>query len=170
VLSNEKPASETPLSELNEDTLNFIFDLTRDAPSILSRALDETRTRLFQVLGVSSALIALAGLGVGQEEPPRAAAILLGLAVLTYIVSTVIVLVGSWTATVRTTYYADEIWQNEWETPVIDIKHSIVVDVACAYKYNRELLKRRGNFLNAAISVTAIETVLIGASIITRWV
>lgn len=150
--------------KLREETLDFLFEYTRDAPARQFSVVDGLDAKIVQVFAAATVIVGLAAVNLAHQ--PFAVTIFLAVAILAYI--------GVVVATVRavgvTDYkgnaHADALWHKFWADDVMSIKHALVASTSKAYAENRELIAKKGSAVQCAIIATGIEAIAVGISLL----
>jgi hypothetical protein len=154
------------LDEPAAETVDFIFQYVKDAPERQLAGVEALDAKMVQIFSAGSVIIGLAGLTSGSQKPASAA--LMAFAVAAYVAVAALALVHLWARDYRRSLQASELWRKLWASPVADIKHSLVHDIADAYAYNRELMGRKKWTLRLALIAVAAEVVFVGSAIVAR--
>ena len=148
------------------ETLEFLFEYTREAPQRQMEAVDALDNKAFALFSASAVVIGLAGIGIwNRQELPAGAGVLLSVAVGAFLVVGAMVLYSSWLRRHRLSFQADELWERYWDEPVSEIKSALVADIAAAYAHNRRILGRKAFALKGALIAAIVEIVLVGATL-----
>jgi len=152
--------------EPGAETIDFIFQYVKDAPERQLAGVEALDAKMVQIFSAGSVIIGLAGLTSGSQKP--ASALLMAVAVAAYVAVAALALAHLWARDCRRRLEGLELWQKLWASPVADIKHSLVHDIAGAYAYNRELIGRKKWTLRLALIAVAVEVVFVGSAIVAR--
>lgn len=152
--------------ELDEKTVEFIFDYTKEAPERQSRDLDALDNKMVQVFSAASVVIGLAGISSTTLGSTGDIDVLLTIAVITYVVAAVAALIHLSPKKQRRSLHVEELWPRCWNMKVKDIQHALIEDIRKAYSYNSQVLKRKRGTLVVAVGATGIEVVSVGITLI----
>ncbi len=148
------------------ETLDFLFEYTREAPQRQLEAMSALDTKAFALFSASAVVVGLASVGIwGRQELPSGAGILLVLAVAAFIAVAYAVLDSVRLRRYRSADHADVLWQEYWDLEVSDIKHALVDDIAKASKHNEEVIRAKTGSLGWALVAAITETSFVGASL-----
>jgi hypothetical protein len=149
---------------LPRETLDFIFEQVRDAPSEQLQAVDALDAKMVQVFGAAAVTLGLAAAGTAGHGTTRGVFIIV--AVVAFGVVACAAIYSLWVRRFGVSIAADQLWRRYWRDEVGNIKHAIVADVADAYSKNAALLAHKRVALRWALIALAVEAAAIGASII----
>jgi len=152
--------------EVKEDTLNFIFEYTKDAPETQLKDVEGLDNKVIQILSVSSVIIGLVGFAIGKNGIGFPALWPLILALLAYMGMAVLSFAHLKPADFRRSFQADKLWAYFWNADIQDIKHSLVSDISEAYAFNKEQINKKAHTLRYVIICAAVEVVAVGLFII----
>lgn len=156
---------------LNEETLDFIFNIIKAAPAEHHQVWTSLDTKVTSIFGVGSAVVGLGGFSVTRSASTSVAvAAFLGLALIAYAVAAVTALVHLWPATARQATYGDTLWPEAWNQPVTEIKHGLLQDITEGSALNKRALKRKARTLRVVVAAVGAETMFIGTAFIVRLV
>ena len=148
------------------ETLDFLFEYTREAPQRQLEAVDALDNKAFALFSVSAVVVGLAGIGIwNKQELPPGAGVLLSVAVAAFLVVGAMVLYSSWLRRHRLSFQADELWERYWDEPISEIKSALVADIAAAYAHNRQILETKARALRGALIAAIAEIALVGATL-----
>ena len=162
----DSPQSDSGAETVPADTLDFLFEYTREAPQRQLEAMSALDTKAFALFSASAVVVGLASVGIwGRQELPSGAGILLVLAVAAFIAVAYAVLDSVRLRRYRSADHADVLWQEYWDLEVSDIKHALVDDIAKASKHNEEVIRAKTGSLGWALVAAITETSFVGASL-----
>ncbi len=148
------------------ETLDFLFNYTREAPQRQLEAVDSLDNKAFALFSSSAVVIGLAGVGLwSRQDMPAGAGVLLSLAVGAFLVVAAMVVYSTWIRRHRLSFQADELWESYWNEPVLEIKTALMKDIAVAYAHNNRILARKDITLKAALVAATVEIGLVGATL-----
>jgi len=148
------------------ETIDFIFEYTKDAPERQLAGAEALDAKMVQVFSAGSVIIGLGGLASTGQKPYSA--VLIAFAVVAYVGLGAFAFAHLWAREYRRSLQADELWRKLWASNVRDIKYSLVHDISAAYAHNKKLLLRKRWTLRGALVAAAIEVVLVGSAIVAR--
>lgn len=148
------------------DTLDFLFEYTREAPQRQLAAMNALDTKAFALFSASAVVVGLAGLGIwGRQDVPPGAGILLVAAVVAFVVGAFAMLDCVRLRRHRSSDHADVLWQDYWDLEVADIKHALVEDIAESSEHNERVIRAKTRSLGWALVAAIAETSLVGTSL-----
>lgn len=148
------------------DTLDFLFEYTREAPQRQLIAMGALDTKAFALFSASAVVVGLASVGIwGRQELPSGAGVLLVLAVAAFIGVAFAVLDSVRLRRYRSADHADVLWREYWDLEVADIKHALVEDIAETSRHNERVIREKTRSLGWALVAAIAETTLVGASL-----
>ena len=160
------PSGDAGVPPVPAETLDFLFEYTREAPQRQLEAVDALDSKAFALFSASAVVVGLAGIGTwSQDEVPLGAGILLALAVAAFVSVGGAVLYSAWVRRFRLSFQANVLWEDYWDEDVGRIKHALVADIAAAYRENHATLERKARALILALSSAILEIALVGASL-----
>ena len=160
------PQDDPSQSFVPPDTLDFLFEYTREAPQQQLKSVDALDNKAFALFSAGAVVVGLAGIGTwNSNDVPLGAGILLALAVLAFAVVGGAVLYSTWVRRFRLSFQANVLWEDYWDEDVGRIKHALVADIAAAYRDNHVTLERKAKALILALSAAIVEIALVGASL-----
>jgi hypothetical protein len=148
------------------ETVDFIFQYIKDAPERQLAGSEALDAKMVQIFTAASVIIGLAGLTSGSQKP--VSAVLLVFAVIAYVGGAGCALVQLWARDYRRSLQADELWRKLWASPVSDVKHSLVHDIAASYVHNAKLNRHKKWTVRLALIAVAVEVVFVGSAIVAR--
>ena len=167
-MCDEESTAQNEASEpsVPPETLDFLFEYTREAPQRQLTTVDALDTKAFALFSASAVVVGLAGVGTWtQETIPFGAGIMLAIAVAAFVVVGGAVLYSAWVRRFRLSLQADTLWDAYWDEDVERIKHALVSDIADAYADNRATLEKKARALIVALGAAIVEIALVGASL-----
>ena len=152
-------------NNIKQETLDFIFDYTRDAPERQLQDAKDLDNKMAQLFSVASVVIGLAGLansnmGEGQTAWPLVVA--LGL----YVVAAGVALISLFPAVQWRSLHADRLWKEYWQTDVPDIKHALADDIRKVYGLNNKVLEQKTLTIKIVVVATGAEVLFVGLGLI----
>lgn len=151
--------------EIKPDTLDFIFDFTREAPERQIQSAEALDNKMAQLFSVASVVIGLAGIASPTQGSGWTDWLLVaGLGF--YILTAGVALIHLFPKVQYRSLHADVLWTQYWESEVFQIKHALTDDIRKAYARNRKGLELKSKLLKAATFTTGIEVLLIGLGLI----
>jgi hypothetical protein len=153
-----------PDKVLSGETLDFIFDYTKEGPERQLGDVDALDSKMVQVFSAASVIIGLGGLS--GHSGGVAGAILIALAVVAYVVVGLAAVKHLGVRTFRRSLQADVIWRKLWRYGVSDVKHSIVDDISRAYAHNKEVIDGKARTLQIALIAVAVEVFFVGCGLV----
>jgi len=151
---------------IKADTLDFIFEYIKDAPEKQLLSAERLDNKVIQILSVATILIGLIGLAVDRTKINNIMIIPLIFIVLSYVAVVVVSSFHLRAKTFHRSVHADTLWNKCWNSEIIGIKHSLVTDIAKAYKYNKNVLYIKTKTLYFSLVALGIEGFLIGILIL----
>ena len=160
------PQGDTGGQPVPAETLDFLFEYTREAPQQQLATVDALDNKAFALFSASAVVVGLAGIGTwSSNDIPLGAGILLALAVVAFVVVGASVLYSTWVRRFRLSFQANVLWEDYWDEDIDRIKHALVADIAAAYRENHATLERKARALILALSAAIVEIALVGASL-----
>lgn len=150
--------------KIQPDTLDFLFEYTRDAPAKQLLAADRLDGKIVQVFAAASVLLGLAAVRGGHRT--AAVTALLVVAVVAYLGVVIASVCAVGVRQYKANNHADELWRRFWRDDVRDIKHALVASTSAAYEDNRTTLGRKGFAVQVAILATGVEAMAIGVAML----
>jgi len=151
--------------EMRVDTLDFVFDLVRDAPEKQLHDLEALDNKMVQIFGAASIVIGLAGVSDAITDRPLAADVLLVAALVTYVATAIVAFFHLRLREFRRSLHADVLWDEMWQLDPTQIKHVLVDDVSRAYRHNKLVLHEKGRTILAGLILAGLEVMFVGGSI-----
>jgi hypothetical protein len=132
---------------LKDETVEFIFEHTKEAPERQSRDIDALDAKMVQVFGAASVVIGL--VGVSNENLGNSGAVnaLLALAVASYIVAAATALFHLYPKEQRRSLHVEDLWPKAWNEDVKNIQHSLIEDIRKVHRFNATVLEQKRNTL-----------------------
>ncbi len=157
---------ENKSESLKSETLDFIFEYTRQAPEIQLKDVEALDGKVIQILSVSSVIIGLVGFAIGKNEIKFPYLTPFLVALLAYVALAVTAFIHLQAREYRRSIQADVLWDTFWKDDIKDIKHSLVTDISKAYAHNKTLIRKKGRTLLFVVVFAAIEVIAVGGFII----
>jgi len=154
---------------IKRDTLDFIFEYTKNAPEIQLKDAEALDNKVIQILSISSVIIGLIAFATSKGGLHTSALVSLGTALVAYTglaLSAFIHLKGS---SYRRSLQADKLWEMFWEDDVSEIKHSLVKDISEAYAFNKGQIDKKRRTLLAVVICGATEVIAVGIFLISAF-
>jgi hypothetical protein len=145
------------------ETLDFILDYTKGAPSRQAETSHSLGAKALQVFAAGSIVLGLAAAGPLRHG---AAAWFFGAALLGYLVVAVAAFAVLRTREFRVVDDADNIWPRYWNAELADVKHGLLEDITSAYAENADLLGSKGRALKWLVVARAAEVLLVGSAVL----
>ena len=161
-----QPGEKPEGTQLNPETLDFIYQHTRDAPEAQMRDVEALDAKMVQVFSAASVVVGLAGLAVSRVEGNTVAASLLMAALAAYMVTTAFALLHLRVRRVRRSFQADALWPDWWDRQPVALKHGLVKDISEAYAFNNGLMRQKRRTLQGALVALGTEVAAIGVFLI----
>jgi phosphoglycerol transferase MdoB-like AlkP superfamily enzyme len=149
-----------------EPTLNFLFDVMRDAPERQIHDQESLDAKMVAVFTAASVVIGLAGISNVKSGGKWYVNALLIAAVLAYLLTAVFAFFHLRTVKFRRSLQADVLWQEYWNEPVSEIKHALLQDISEAYAFNKGVLHSKGRTILIGLAGAGVEVFLVGAALI----
>ena len=159
---NLKQGSES----LKSDTLDFIFNYTKDAPEHQIHSAETLDAKVVQILSVSSIVIGLTVLTIGDISVNDVTIIPLISSVLAYMGVALLSISQIMTAHFRVSPHADILWPEYWDSDVKKIKHSLVSATSNAYRYNKSIIYKKNKLFLCALIAAVIEITSVAALVL----
>ncbi len=150
---------------IKQETLDFIFDYTRDASERQLQDAKDLDNKMAQLFSVASVVIGLAGLA-NSSQGSGWSAWLLVIALGFYVIVAVVALISQFPTVQWRSLHADVLWEEYSRTDVPDIKHALVDDIQRAYGRNNKVLKKKGLMIKIAATTTGAEVLFVGLGLI----
>src|SRR5581483_1453158 len=153
---------------LNLETLDFIFEHIKQAPSEQHQTWASLDGKMVSVFGVGTAVVGLSGLTVshGGSSGTRAVAALLAVALVAYAGLVAVALVQLWPKDARKARYGDTLWPDAWNRLIPEIKHGLVTDISEGTAANRAALQRKALTLRIGLAAAGAEALFVGVAFI----
>lgn len=152
--------------EINQETLSFILDFTKDAPENLIKDAGFLDTKMVNILTAASVVISLGGLSVRGISGGWYIKLLLGIALVAYwcVVAMAIKILKP--RDFSHSRHADTLWQEHYGQDLADVKHALVQDISMGYAENKNAVKEKAKHIRYALLGLAIEVGVIIFAII----
>jgi hypothetical protein len=159
------PFEETPLPDdrPTEETLELLYELTREAPNAQLQASDAVDGKIVQTFAAAGVLIGLAAV---QGASGDVATGFVALAVLGFLVVAAVGICALRGRQYRVTIGADQLWDKYRSDVPFTIKEAFVRDVAKGYPENEENIRLKHKALRIMLGALLIEAGAIGATLI----
>ncbi|MEK7354484.1 MAG: hypothetical protein AABZ77_08275 [Chloroflexota bacterium] len=110
-------------TEIKADTLDFIFEYTKNAPEAQLKDVEALDSKVIQILSISSVIVGLIGFAIGESDinPKSLTALIIALAA--YMALAILAFVHLKTTSYRRSIQADVLWNTLWAADIKDIKH-----------------------------------------------
>lgn len=151
---------------LQNDTLDLIYEVTRQGPVDQLRRAETLDAKIVQVFASASVVIGLTG--VAPEKVAREWFLYLALGA--YGVVAVATLVGIWVRSHWHVFHSDTLLDDFWAESVTDTKYALASEFPIVYAKNRSILDRKGWATRVAIIATGVEVMAVGLLIISARV
>ena len=152
--------------DLNLDTLDFIFDYTKEAPETQAHDAQALDAKVVNIFSAASIIIGLAGLSAGARTIDCIAKYLLIGALVFYVATAICTFRHLWVRGLHRSLQADVLWAGYWQDEAAEIKHALVQNISNAYAFNKNVLREKEKTVLIALVTTGVEVVLIGAFVI----
>lgn len=163
-----------PKKKVDPETLDFIYDHTKEGPNLQFRDSEHLDTKITAVFAAATAAIGFAT-RLPKTEGPLGDYVVASwsgrfnlvdacfyLAVASWLVVVVVTLLHLRTKSHHRAIRADVLWTPKYRHYSPDrVKRRVVVDIREAYKHNKKLLDGKARTFNRAISWAAAEGVFI---------
>ncbi len=149
--------------DVNPETLEFIFNYTKEAPERQIKDAEALDNKMAQIFSVASVVIGLVGV---SSVSGRWTNLLLAAALISYLVAATVALFQLIPKAQNRSLHADKLWSTFWQKEVYDVQHSLVDDISKAYSHNLEVLKKKSLTLKVVLGATAAEVLFIGIALI----
>lgn len=151
---------------LNQETVDFVFEFTKDAPEQLIRDGEALDTKMVQVFAAASVVMGLAGVTrVSQGGQTAANWMIVGSLVL-YLATAILAFLHLDAKEWRHSRHADTLWPEHWSASVADIRWALVGNFSEAYAVNKAVLAEKASAFRWAVATTAGQVILVGVSLI----
>lgn len=160
------PAGDGPSApEISEETIEVIYQATKDRPAQQLRDIDALDSKIVQVFGAASVVIALAGIGNVQQTGSTAPVMGLVAAVICYLLVGALSLFNLRPQDVQPSPNASTLWDTHWDKSPQQIKHALAWDIRAASIVNASCIARKAHLLLWAMALTLIEVLCVGFSL-----
>jgi hypothetical protein len=146
-----------------EQTLDLLYELTRDAPSAQLQASDAVDGKIVQTFAAAGVLIGLAAV---HENRSDVATAFVALAVLAFFAVAAVGICSLRGRQYRVTVGADQLWTRYRSDVPFTIKEAFVRDVARGYPENEKNIKLKHKALRIMLGALLVEAGAIGATLI----
>jgi hypothetical protein len=149
---------------VNPQALSFILDWVKDTPERQSRDAEYLNSKVLQIFTAASILIGFVGFsntvapGPSPSRNPLVAALVV-LALVTYLVVTLVTFFTIRTKAFSAARLGDELWRNYWMDEEDTIKRGLVHAVGEAYTKNEPILRSKGRYIQVVLILTGIEAI-----------
>jgi hypothetical protein len=152
--------------ELNPETVEVIFDLVKDTPERQIDSATTLDTKMVQVFGTAGIVIALLSFSSSKWSQEWWITICLVGSLIFYIATALVAFVHLQPKLFKRSLHGDTLWANTWDLSKTQIHHTLIADVADAYRHNKPILARKSQTLSIAIVTTSVEVALVGAALL----
>jgi hypothetical protein len=159
---NSEPQPDSKRSELNEDTVKLIFEITRDNPERQVADAKDLDTKMVQVFSAASVVIGLVSFSGRPAHHSWWIDVLTGGLLLSYGATALVAFMHLRAREFRRTLYASNLWRETWNRTPMEIRHALIADISEAYVHNRPILNQKGRLIQIAVVTTGIEVALVG--------
>jgi hypothetical protein len=157
-------AASDQVSTPTPETLDLLFELSKQAPEEQLRASDAVDSKIFQAFAAASVLVGLAA--VSGVKHSNVTAAFVSAAVLAFLVVAASAIWALWTRRYRVTIGPQQLWDRYWsDTPDV-IKHAFVADVASGYVENEANIREKHKALAVTLLALLMEAAAIGVALI----
>lgn len=151
--------------EIKQETLEFIFDYTRDAPEKQLQDAKDLDNKIAQLFSVGSIVIGLAGLAnLGPSTGGDVWFLLIALGF--YVIGAIVALISQFPTVQWRSLHADVLWEEYWQKDVSAIQHALAEDIQKAYGCNNKVLKQKSLMTKAVSIATGAEVLFVGLGLI----
>lgn len=154
---------------IKKDTLDFIFEYTKNAPEIQLKDAEALDNKVIQILSISSVIIGLIAFAVSKGGLHTCALVSLSAALVAYIGLALSAFIHLKGAPYRRSLQADKLWEMFWEDDVSKIKHSLVKDISKSYAFNKGQIDKKRRTLLAAVICGTVEVIAVGIFLISTF-
>lgn len=148
---------------LQPETLDFIFEQSREVPDTQMRTAEALDAKTVQVFAAATVVIGLAAAGGIRGH---ASVGWLVAAAVAYLVALVAAITALDVRDFRTNTSPTELWEKHWQDGVHEIKHALVSDLAEGYRVNDSLLNNKAKGFKVALIATGVESALVAVALI----
>jgi hypothetical protein len=159
---SSEPHSDSKGSELNEDTVNLIFEIIRDNPERQVADAKDLDTKMIQVFSAASVVIGLVSFAGRPSNHSWWIDVLTGGLLFFYGATALVAFMHLRARKFRRNLYASNLWRDAWDRTPTEIKHALIVDISEAYVHNKPILNQKGRFIQIAVVTTGVEVALVG--------
>ena len=155
--------------QMDHTAVEVFLDFVKGASERQVGAAEALDTKIVQIFGAASVVIGLAGFSSasGTTSASPAAVALLSLGLLAYAATAY----AAYTHLKPKPFYRpdpDLLWQELWDLPVEDLRHSLVQRVVTDFEHNKPLLDAKANTISYALAFAAVEVGLVVLALIVR--
>jgi hypothetical protein len=158
--------AQTQSPTLSTDTLDFIWQLTKDATEVQLKDVESLDSKAFQIISVASVVIGLTSLAALKTPITGTPGAYLIVTAVAYAICGLFSLGSLQIRKYRRSLYADELWPKHWMDTPDDIKHAMVQDISEAYAHNGRMLRHKSTYLRWALAALITESAFVAAAII----
>jgi hypothetical protein len=159
---SSEPHSDSKGSELNEDTVKLIFEITRDNPERQVADAKDLDTKMVQVFSAASVVIGLVSFADRPSQDSWWIDVLIGCLLISYGATALVAFMHLRARQFRRSLYAGNLWREAWDRTPMEIRHALIVDISEAYVHNKPILNQKGRFIQIAVVTTGVEVALVG--------
>ncbi len=152
--------------QLDEKTVEFIFEYTKEAPERQGRDIDALDTKMVQVFSAASVVVGLLGVSSENLDDSPVANGFLALAVVSYVVAAAVALFHLYPKEQRRSLHVEDLWPKGWNQNVKDLQHSLIEDIREVNTFNKNVLEQKRNTLVAAVAATGVEVLFVGLTLL----
>lgn len=149
---------------INPETLDLLYEVTRQGPPNQFREADAIDGKIVQIFGAASVVIGLSGLA--QATLSDGATVLLGVAIGSYLVAAASSLVGLWVRRTKRPFHSDTLLADFWQSSPQELKYALVYELPEMHKHNQRILDLKADVVRLAVVATALEVGAIGGMIV----
>jgi hypothetical protein len=151
---------------VDPETLEFIYEATKEAPERQIAAGAALDTKIVQVLTAASVVMGFTGISSGWRPGSMSITGLLIGALAAYTAIAVFAIVQMWPTGFRQSRAAGQLWPKHWHESPSVIRHDLVADIHSSYVGNVHVLRRKAWTLYLSLVALAVEVGLVGAAVI----
>lgn len=160
-MSDDRPA-------INPQSVEFIYEHTRGAPERQHHDMLDLDGKAAQLMAAASVVLGFAALSAHPKLTPVgiASAVLTVLALLVYVALVVVALRQIRPVQVSASSFAGTLWDEHWDQPPDEIRHSVVEGIRDAYNKNDRLVKSKSANVGLLIKLAAAQTILVAIAVV----
>jgi hypothetical protein len=149
-----------------DETVEFIFEYTKDAPDRQARDIESLDTKVVQVFSAASVVIGLLGISRENLSDSAAANAFLALAVVSYVVAAGVALYHLYPTEQRRAQHVEDLWPTGWDKNVKELQHALIESIRGVNTFNKNVLVQKRNTLVAAVAATGVEVLFVGLTLV----